>query len=376
MKFTLQRHIALAAMGAVQGAISSGSVPILKNVLIQAADGIVDITATNNDIQVRHAIPDVRIDVEGAITVDAGKFRDSVNSLSEGADFVFECAPKEGEVDQRASLRSGRARFTMFTLPASDFPTLNEDMSGGAGFTIAAEALIRLFTIGGSCTANEKARPYLNGAFIHQASNKALRVVSTDTRRMSWADKGGVEGIDGWAGVNLPTSTIDVVSRLLRNEAPEAQVTMDAVDTRVAFGIGRSTVVSKVIGGAYVPYERVVPTSFKAKLTADTDLMIGALNRALVMMDSETSTVTLHFEESGVAFTTRAANAGDAADAVSAEYSGDARHMNVNGAYLKDLLARIRTENVVFRICDDPSVITINETGDSDMFSFLAPQHG
>ena len=185
-----------------------------------------------------------------------------------------------------------------------------------------------------------------------------------------------MDGIDGWAGVMLPTQTSDVVTRLMRNEDPEVMVTMDADASRVAFGIGRSTVVSKVIGGNYVPYENVVPKTVSATLTADTDLMIGALNRALVMMDSETSTVTLYFEESGVAFTTRAASSGELSDAVSGHYEGEARRINVNGLYLKDLLARVRTEEVVFRIADDPVVITINETGDSDMFAFLAPQHG
>ena len=159
MKFTLQRHIALTAIGAVQQAVlSGGTIPILRNVLIQAADGMVDIVATNNDLQVRHTIPDVRIEAEGAITVDAGKFKDSVTSLSEGADFSFKFEPKE-DGDQRAILRSGRARFQMVTLPASDFPLLQEEVTGGAGFTIAAADLTRLLTIGGSCSAQDKNPP-------------------------------------------------------------------------------------------------------------------------------------------------------------------------------------------------------------------------
>lgn len=379
MKFTLQRHIALAAMSAVQQAVQSGgTIAILRNVLIHARDGLVDIVATNLDLQVRHTITDANIETEGAVTVDAAKLKDSVSSLSEGADFSFEFNPKVGETDTRAILRSGRARFQMVTLPAKDFPLLDEQVQGGSGFTIAAADLTRLLTIGSSCAASDKSRPYLNVCFIHQAPSGVLRVVSTDTRRLSWIDKAGVEGIEGWAGVVLATQTTDVVTRLLRNEAPDVMVTMDAVETRVAFGIGRSTVVSKVIAGNYVPYANVIPkpARLKAKLVADTDLMIAALNRAMVMMDHETSKVTLHFEESGVAFTTDSANVGELSDVVAAEYEGDPRRIIVNGVYLKDLLARIRTENVVFLIAENPNCITVNETGDSDMLAFLAPQHG
>lgn len=374
MKFTLTRTVALAAINAVQQAVSSATtIPILKNLLLQASDGILEVTGTNMDLQVRHAIPDVRIERDGAITVDAAKFRDSVASLAEGADFLFE--HDRAEPLGRATLRSGRARFTLVTLPARDFPSM-DDESGAAGLTIDAASMLRLFTIGGACVANDKSRAYLNGLFVHPAPSGALRVVSTDTKRLSWADKAGVEGIAGWKGVILASTTTDILTRLMRNEAPDVPITMDAGDNRVTFGIGRSTVVSKVIAGSYVPYARVVPQSLQAKMTGDTDLIAGALGRALVMMDAETQTVTLNFEPGAISFGTSSANAGELAEKVDVEYDGEPERMNVNGDNLRILLGLVRTESVVFQIAAGRSCITISETGATDMFSLMAPQQG
>lgn len=374
MKFSLQRHTAMAALGAVQQAVGKTDRPILKNVLLQAADGILDITATNLDLQVRHTIPDVWIEVDGAITVPAEKLSASVSSLAEGADFVFDIdQSKPG--DQRAVLKSGRAKFTLVTLPPDDFPTMAEE-SGAAGFTLDAAAMLRLMSIGGSCTARGDTRAYLNGAYMHTAANGALRVVSTDTLRLSWADKGGVDGIAGWGGVILSNSSLDILGRLLRSEAPDAPVTVDAGPSRVTFGIGRSTVITKIIAGRYAPYERILPQKILGRMEGDTDQIIGALTRALVMMDGETQCLTLSFEDGGVSFDTRAANAGELSERVDVEFGGEAKKVNVNGGYLRDLLSRIRTENVVFRLSDDPMCMTVEETGATDMFSFVGRQRG
>ena len=222
MKVTMERTTLLKALGHVHRIVERrNTIPILSNVLIEASEGRVALKSTDLDLEATETAP-ADVAQSGATTVPAHVIYDIVRKLPEGAQLSLEITGESGQL----LLRSGRARFFLQSLPASDFP----DLTAGEfshRFLLPAVELKRLIDNAQFAISTEETRYYLNGIFFHTVDvggATMLRAVATDGHRLARVETTAPEGAAGMPGVIAPRKAVGEVQKLLEDMTQEVVV--------------------------------------------------------------------------------------------------------------------------------------------------------
>lgn len=374
MKFSVDRAPALAALTSATSVMQGrNTIPILSNVLLEAADGSLSLTGTDMDMRVTVTIP-ARVETPGATTVQGDKFHQAVRSLPDGGDFSIDT-----DADSRATMKAGRAKFMLPQLRADSFPSVLDDEEAKP-FSLPVAVLDRLLEVGSFSMALTDARAYLNCAYLHTVDGK-LRCVSTDTHRMAYAE---TPAADTACSAMLTPKTVAILRKML--SGADDDVIIRAGERKIVAMVGQAVLIAKLLDAStpYPAYDRLIPTDFAHTLTADTDLLTGALNRAMVMISDKTRSVRITVSKDGLAVSCRNEKQGEGGDAFAASWEGDDFLFSINGDYLREVLSRIRTDatlirvpaNFTARFTGRPSVrpLVFQETGDTDWLSLIAPQ--
>src|SRR6188768_2619901 len=198
MKVTLERNALLKSLGHVHRVVERrNTYPILANVLLKAADGRVDLRATDLDIEVTESVP-AMVATPGTTTVPAHTLYEIIRKLSDGAEVRLET-----EGGEQMLLTSGRSRFHLACLSPDSFPDLKSG-SFSHEFSLPAATFRELIERTQFAISNEETRYYLNGIYMHTLEvNKetVLRAVATDGHRMARADTSSPEGARGMPGI-------------------------------------------------------------------------------------------------------------------------------------------------------------------------------
>ena len=186
MKFTADREMLLRPLQLVTGVVERRqTLPVLSNVLVVARDGMVSITGTDLEVSLSVLAPGAVIESEGSVTIPARKLTDIWRSLPDGARVSVEIE------ENRAIVRSGRSRFALATLPATDFPDLDA-ADGDLEIRLGRAALSRLLDQVSFSMAQQDVRYFLNGMLL-EVTPQHTRVVATDGHRLAMSTHG--EGV-------------------------------------------------------------------------------------------------------------------------------------------------------------------------------------
>ncbi len=275
MKVTVERAELLKSLGHVHRVVERrNTIPILANVLIKADRGKLSMKATDLDLEIIDSVA-AEVSPGGATTVPAHMFYEIVRKLPEGAQIVI-----EGSGDRAVlSLRAGRSRFTLQTLPESDFP----DLAAGEmthSFKLAAADLKRLIDKTQFAISTEETRYYLNGIYLHTAGTAkaaTLRAVATDGHRLAQVELPLPQGAAGMPGIIVPRKTVGEVQRLI--ETGEGEVTIELSAGKIRFSIGDVVLTSKLIDGTFPDYARVIPANNDKSLIVDKKDFEAAVDR-------------------------------------------------------------------------------------------------
>ncbi|MGZ9074089.1 MAG: DNA polymerase III subunit beta, partial [Rhodoplanes sp.] len=265
MKVTVERSELLRSLSHVHRVVERRStIPILANVLVRAESGQLAFKATDLDLEILEAIP-ADVPAGGVTTVPAHMFYEIVRKLPEGAQVVL-----EGSGDRAVLvIRAGRSRFTLQTLPESDFPDLAAgDMTHE--FTLPAADLKRLIDKTQFAISTEETRYYLNGIYLHTAgegTKAVLRAVATDGHRLAQVELTAPTGAAGMPGIIIPRKTVGEVHRLVEDIDGEIKVELSA--TKIRFTIGPVVLTSKLIDGTFPDYARVIPVGNDKQLEVE-----------------------------------------------------------------------------------------------------------
>ncbi len=275
MKVTVERAELLRSLNHVHRVVERrNTIPILANVLVKAEKGKLSMKATDLDLEVIDSVA-AEVSPSGATTVPAHMFYDIVRKLPEGAQIVI-----EGSGDRAVlSIRAGRSRFTLQTLPESDFPDLAAgDMTHK--FTLAAADLKRLIDKTQFAISTEETRYYLNGIYLHaagSAKNATLRAVATDGHRLAQCELPLPAGAAGMPGIIIPRKTVSELHHLV--ETGEGEVAIELSAGKIRFSIGNVVLTSKLIDGTFPDYGRVIPVNNDKLLTVDKKDFEAAVDR-------------------------------------------------------------------------------------------------
>ena len=355
MKFRIEKETLLGPLQFVNGAVERRqSLPILSNVLMAVTENKLTLSATDMEVEMV-AKAEVEASEPGDITVPARKVTDICRALPAGAQIEFKLA--EG----RLTLRSGRSRFNLSVLPASDFPNL-EGLVEERGFRIRGDRLKRLLERTQFAMAQQDVRYYLNGLLLER-SGGALRAVATDGHRLALCDTElDWEGTEDFEGVIVPRKSVLELNRMVGEATGEVHVGVGAQAIRV---LGeRVQLTSKLIDGRFPDYGRVVPAPEECtrRLVVDREALRQSLSRAAILSNEKYRAVRLCLEEGLLRILAHNPEQEEAEEEVEVAYEGEPLEVGFNVGYLIDALGAIPTEMVRLDLMDGSSSCLIRSS--------------
>jgi DNA polymerase-3 subunit beta len=361
MKLSAPREAILKPLQTVVGVVERRqTMPILSNVLLTAKGGKLSITATDLEVEMV-AEAEVRVDAEGEVTVPGRKLHDIYRAVSDG---IVEMSLS----GDRLTVKAGRSRFTLSTLRAADFPTV-DDVAAKQTLTLARKDLRRLIDKTHFSMAQQDVRYYLNGLLL-ETSGKRLRAVATDGHRLALCETELEVAATRDEQLIVPRKGVLELNRLLDGDG-EVELGWGANHIRVTLDGIRLT--SKLIDGKFPEYGRVIPTEPKNVMVADRNLLRQALQRTAILSNEKYRGVRLELNENSVVLQANNPEQEEAVETVEVRYSGQPMEIGFNVNYLLDALGAVDSEEVEVGVTDANSSCLIRAPGADDTKFVVMP---
>ena len=353
MKVSATREHVLEALQSVIGVVERRqTMPVLSNVLLSAKDNRLRITGTDLEVELV-AAAEVSVQQPGEITVPGRKLLDIMRTLPDKTALTI---ASEGA---KVLIRGGRSRFTLSSLPATEFPVI-EDINAEQSLTIRAEDCRKLINKTHFAMAQQDVRYYLNGTLL-ETDGRMLRAVTTDGHRLAWCEV----PLDGKARellqIIVPRKGVLELQRLLDGEG---HITIALGKDHIRVQIGEVRFTSKLIDGKYPDYGRVIPAQPARVMTAKRDMLRAALQRTAILSNEKYRGVRLTFAPGLLTIQAHNPEQEEAEDQVEVNFSGEEIEMGFNVSYLLEALAAIDVENVEVCMADASGPGLIRAPGD------------
>lgn len=361
MKLSAARDVLLKPLQAVIGVVERRqTMPILSNVLLVARDGQLSITATDLEVEL---VASAEMDVEtgGEITVSGRKLLDICKALPDDSSVNIALT------GEKLAVRAGRSKFSLATLPAAEFPTV-DDIKATQTITVPQAVLATLIDKTHFSMAQQDVRYYLNGMLL-ETSDKQLRAVATDGHRLALC-QAGVDQEVGSEQVIVPRKGVLELQRLLSGEG---SVDIELGSNHVRIQLEGIRFTSKLIDGRFPEYERVIPKESKNELTADKEVFRSALQRTAILSNEKYRGIRLIIRDSGVTLQAHNPEQEEAEEEVEVEYSGDDIEIGFNVNYLLDAVGAVDGEEVTLSVVDSNSSCLVREPGNNDARFVVMP---
>jgi DNA polymerase-3 subunit beta len=362
MKLETQREQLLTLLQYVIGVVERRqTLPILSNVLVSVEESKLRFTAT--DLEVELSASDNLLAVEdGQVTLPARKLLDILRALPEGETVSLTA---EGA---KATLRCGRSRFALATLPVEDFPSL-ESVDALGSITLRQCDLKSLLDSTQFAMAQQDVRYYLNGLLLEVGDNQ-LRAVATDGHRLALSDQ--IAQIKGDVGqqVIVPRKGVQELSRLLTDDDKEVEIKLGSSHIHIVLGTTYFT--SKLIDGKFPDYQRAIPVESERILVADRNLLRAALQRTAIL-SNENKGVRLQLEDWLLRLQANNPEQEEAEEEIEVNYSGGALEIGFNVTYLLDALAALQGELVKIFFNDTSSSCLLREAESESIQYVISP---
>lgn len=369
MKVTVERAELLKSLGHVHRVVERrNTIPILANVLVRAEKAALSLKATDLDLEVIESIA-AEVSPPGSTTVPAHMFYEIVRKLPEGSQVVLESSSDRAML----AIRAGRSRFTLQTLPESDFPDLAAgDMTHK--FVLTATELKRLIDKTQFAISTEETRYYLNGIYLHVAGSgksQSLRAVATDGHRLAQTDLPVPAGASGMPGVIVPRKTVIEVQRLI--EDGEGEISIELSSAKIRFSIGDVVLTSKLIDGTFPDYARVIPSGNDKELVVDKKDFEAAVDRVSTVSSERGRAVKLALSSGKLILSVTNPDSGSATEEIEVEYEADPIDIGFNSRYLLDIAGQLDGEVAVLRLADPGSPTLIEDKDAKGSLYVLMP---
>jgi DNA polymerase-3 subunit beta len=352
MKLTAPREDILAPLQSVIGVVERRqTMPVLANVLLAARDNRLSVTGTDLEVELV-ATSAVSVQQAGDITVPGRKLLDIFRSLPEKTSVSLST---EGE---RVSLRAGRSRFTLSSLPASEFPVV-EEINAQQTLSVAQGEFRRLIDKTHFSMAQQDVRYYLNGMLL-ETDGKALRAVATDGHRLALCETELAAKAKASQQVIVPRKGVLELQRIL---GTEGNIELAVGTNHVRAQIGDIRFTSKLIDGRFPEYARVIPANPARSVEADRDSLKLALQRTAILSNEKYRGIRLTARPGLLVIQAHNPEQEEAEDQVEVNYQGEEVEIGFNVNYLLDALGAIDGDKVEIGLTDSNSSCLIHAPG-------------
>jgi len=352
----------LSALQSVSGIVERRqTLPILANVMLRKTGASVQLTTSDLEIQIRTHAELGGDEGEFATTIAARKLIDILRTMPADQNVSLE------STGGKLILKGGKSRFTLQSLPAADFPLVQEAANFGPTFSVPQQALKALMNRVAFSMAIHDIRYYLNGIlFVAEGNN--LSLVATDGHRLAYANATLDVAIPSKQEVILPRKTVLELQRLLSDK--EGAIDMQFAGNQAKFSFDGMEFVTKLVEGKFPDYNRVIPRSHTNELILGRQTLLSSLQRTAIMTSDKFKGVRLNIEPGSLRVAASNAEQEEATDEIEIDYAGDAIEIGFNVTYLMDVLTNMSQDMVRFSLSDGNSSALIT-LPDSEDFKYV-----
>jgi len=364
MQFEISREALIKPLQLVTGVVERRqTLPVLSNVLLILDKNELSLTGTDLEVELVGRVAVSGSSKSGEITVPARKLMDICKALPEDASLKF-------EIDEnKAVIRHGRSRFSLSTLPANDFPSV-EESQGNLEFSLPQDLLKAMLDSTSFAMAQQDVRYYLNG-LLFEVSADYLRVVATDGHRLALHTERLKTPAKDKAQVIIPRKGILELSRLLTEGSEEVKLIIGSNHIRAK--TSNFTFTSKLVDGKFPDYDRVLPKGGDKVLTAVRNDLRQALNRTAILSNEKFRGIRLMMSTDELKIVANNPEQEEAEEIVSVEYQGPALEIGFNVSYLVDVLGVLTSDTIQIVLSDSNSSVLIQATEDSPSTYVVMP---
>jgi DNA polymerase-3 subunit beta len=366
-----QRDALLKPLQTVTGIVERRhTLPILSNVLISKTQQTISFCSTDIEMQIRTSSEMAAGDEQLSTTVAARKLLDILRALPDQPEITVSYTNK------KLSLAQGKAKFSLQTLPAEDFPTVVSADQYPASITLPQRTLKQLLHLVHFAMAQQDIRYYLNGLLL-VIDQSSLKAVATDGHRLAFSavTQGSKEvqiNIDGERQeVIIPRKAIIECQRLLDDS--DSPVTIDLASNQARFRFGQVELLSKLIEGKFPDYQRVIPAQHQKIVSIQREQFLGALQRAAILTTDKFKGVRLTLSIGSLKISSTNAEQEEASDDIEVDYSGESVDIGFNVQYLIDVLSNLRSNTVQITLQDSNASALITSESDPDFKYVVMP---
>ena len=352
----INRSVLLKPLTNVTGIVERRhTLPILSNLLLEANNNKIQLTATDLEMQISLSI-DSHTQEALTTTISAKKFLDICRALPE--DSEIDLVSK----DSRMTVKAGKSRFNLQTLPAADYPVMTKVNGDSVLIQLPQIELKRLLRQVEFAMAQQDIRYYLNGLLLEVDGNK-LNLVGTDGHRLSFTSATLNKSYEK-NNVILPRKTVIELIKLLEDN--DEEVTIEIAAGQVNFAFGEMRLISKVIDGKFPDYNRVIPTAHSNTFTVNRMAILTAMQRASILSNEKYRGIRMVLSHNNIKLISTNTEQEEAEEELEITYAQESLDIGFNVTYLIDVLNNTQQENINFSFADANSscLITLSEDDD------------
>lgn len=365
MHFVISREILLKPLQLVSGVVERRhTLPVLSNILLVLNDSELSLTGTDLEVELIGRVAVDQAHKPGEVTVPARKLLDICKSLSDGAMLEVSLA------ESKLTIKSGRSRFTLTTLPAIDFPGVDEEPDTFS-INMAQTKLRELLDNTSFAMAQQDVRYYLNGMLFEVAAGH-LRVVATDGHRLAMETVGMENPITEDQQLILPRKGIMELTRLLTDE-DDGEISLTFGQNHIRAGVPAFTFTSKLVDGKFPDYNRVLPKGGDKILIGNCEELRKAFSRVSILSNEKYRGVRVMLSNGELKILANNPEQEEAEEIVPVEYKGDSLEIGFNVSYLIDVLSTLTSTNVRMTLSDPNSSALLEAEEGSDALYVVMP---
>ncbi len=363
MQFSIQREALLKPLQQVVGVVERRqTLPVLANVLVKVAAGRLALTATDLEVEMVASVDVERAD-DGEVTIPARKLFDIVRALPDGARVDIK------QNADRIALAANRSRFTLTTLPASEFPTI-DNIELVEKVALPEDALRDLMDRTAFAMANQDVRYYLNGMLL-DLQEHTLRCVATDGHRLAMKETALQSVVSTRRQIIIPRKGVNELIGLL--EAGDGEVELEFGRNHLRVRRGDVVFTTKLIDGRFPDYEAVIPLGADKQATLDREVLRGALQRAAILSNEKYRGVRLELSPGKLRIIAHNPEQEEAVEEVEAETQVEELAVGFNVGYLLEALAALRGEKARLSLRDAQSSCLVQEEDNEQSRHVIMP---
>jgi DNA polymerase-3 subunit beta len=363
MKFIIEREKLLKPLQQVSSPLGGRpTLPILGNLLIQVSEANLTLTGTDLEMEMVVRLDLVKSHEPGSITVPARKFLDICRGLPDGAEIMVITE------NDRVLVRSGRSRFSLTTLPAEDYPNL-DDWQAEVEFTLPQATLKRLIEATQFSMAHQDVRYYLNG-MLFETEGQELRTVATDGHRLAVCSMPINRDLPSHSVIVPRKGVLELARQLEANDTP---MKLQIGSNNIRAHVGDIIFTSKLVDGRFPDYRRVLPKNPDKVLEAGCDELKQAFSRAAILSNEKFRGVRIYLSQNQLKITANNPEQEEAEEILDVDYQGADLEIGFNVSYILDVLNALKSERVKLLLTDSVSSTQVEDAANRQAAYVVMP---